>query len=263
MELGYLKYILNDLISRFSHVKSLNNGFLKRELIHLGEMEKKLVKKKILACKYDLGALSVLILLKETGILNVCEFLDNIKDSTELLQIITDIFDDDTCNSAILIEEILAENKYTEEVSEVFKNYVDDVLENSEVIKTEMMIALEENLSKETFSRIVLPKFLNIIMKHPFKKCSSVIDVLNNQKKFNEKFKTMKMLTTVIERLMKLYSDTIFEEMMMMLMKSDDELNWFFALLLINFITDDQQKIIKSKFLLLQISNSFHYYFSF
>ncbi|KAG5680020.1 hypothetical protein PVAND_009553 [Polypedilum vanderplanki] len=265
MELNFLRNILLDLTKRFSQVNLPYKDFLKRELLHLNDYEKCLIKKKIIALNYDIGASSVLNLLKETNVLNCNEYLEKIDDKTELLQIITDILDDPV-NAIALIEEILNEEKYSEQINQYFENYINDVITNQNIIETEMISVLETNLTKKTFSDIVLPIFLEQIFHHVHEKTQNLMEVLGNQKAFNMKFKTFKLLNLIFKSLMKDYEENIINHIIVLWKNHDiHDCNWFFTLMTINYVNagsesyKDLKKLIESEFKKFRTSNDHIY----
>lgn len=245
MELNYLRNIIESLRSRFSQRNLPFSHELKREIIHLNEFEKRMIRNQIISMSWNINSINVISLLMETDVLSINEYLLN-QDQDEIIQIITDILEDSN-NNCNLIEEIISGNKFNEQIDECLKNYVHDVIVNPELIENELISGLEQKLSKASFAKI-LATFLDFLMNHQYEGDStSLIEIVSNQKEWNEKFSKLTVLERILSHLAKNHGDDFVQKIMELMQGEKLEFNWFFMLMLINFIKEECDRYIDLK----------------
>lgn len=235
MDLNYLKNILNNLIKRLQ-CRVLPHEFeLKRQLQYLNENEKKIIGNKLKNCPYDIGAFSVIKILKSANILSICEYLEVVNNEYEQLQIITDLLDD-SINSIDLLAEMLESNKFQSQIEQALKNYVNDLIQHPELIKTEMILSTQKSLPTSVFLNSILKKFLMHIINYGDQSSKDMTEVISNQKEWNDQFKHQALLSSIFQTVVKAHSEFVINEIMPAI---NDKINWFYLVFILNYLDED------------------------
>lgn len=235
MELNYLRYILDNLIKRLHHRNLPNEFDLKRQLYYLDENERKLIKSKIIKQDYDIGTFSVIKILKDENILSFCEYLESVNDEYSVLQIITDLLDDSVRSNLLLIE-VLIDTKFQSSIDQALENYVKDLIEHPELIKTELLQSTYKTVPMNIFQNSILKKFLIHILHREDERCHELSKVISQQMEWNDQYKDYSLLSEIFKTIMPLHSEFIVNEIMPTI---NQKINWFFLLLIMSYLKED------------------------
>jgi hypothetical protein len=236
MDLNYLRNILNNLIKRIQHRNLPNEFDLKRQLHFLDEREKFVIKTKIKNEVYDIGTFSVIKILKNENILGICEYLEAVGDEYEVLQIITDLLDD-SVKSVDLLSEVLTNAKFQSQIDQALNNYVQDLIQHPELIKTELILSTYKALQTNVFHSSILKKFINLLLHYEDERSYELPNVISSQLEWNKKFKDFSLISKIFMTIMPVHSEFIVNEIMPAV---NEKINWFFLLLILNYLKDDQ-----------------------
>lgn len=235
MDFSYLKNILNNLIQRTEYRNLPHVYELKRELHCLNKNEKKIIKNRIKDLQYNIGTFDVIKMLNEENILSISEYLENIKEDFEAMQIITDLFDD-SVNSLDLLTEVLASNKFQEQIDESLKNYVQDLIEHPELIKIELLSSTCESLPKNVFQNSILKKSLQHLTHYKNDTDKDFSHVITQQKEWNVQYGEG-MLANTFKSIIPSHGEFIVNELISII--NQEGINWFYVLMIVNFFNED------------------------
>lgn len=253
MELNYLINIVNDLSNRFENPNVPFEHELRRELLNLGDFEKKIVERKVNSMAYNVGTLHCMKLLK--GITTISEYLTNVTSIQEKLQIITEILDDKQHVDCLI--DIIDSNLFNDLIDLSIKTYVNDLIHQQNIIENEIIMSLQENLPAEAFTTSILTKFLNHLFHMEFKNTDELIDVFSNQKDWNLEYGSFRVLKNVIQNIMPSYNNVIVKEIKS-LIQNDKKVCWFFMLMVIGYIKEEYDGYVELKSKILELITQSH-----
>lgn len=247
MDFAYLKNILNELIKRLEYRNLPHTYELKRELQYLHDNERKLIKNRIKEQQYNIGTFSVIKILGEVNIMSITEYLEGINDDNELMLIINDLFDD-SGNSLELLHEVISNNQFQSQIDESLKNYIQDLIEHPELIKTELIASTSKTLPTSLFQNSILKNCLQHLLNF---KCDFIelAQVITNQNEWNEKFSTEDgLLSKTLKIIMSTHGEFIINEISLAL--NQNGINWYYLLMIISYLDETTPgfSTIKSEF---------------
>lgn len=247
-----LRNILNDIVAS-NEVNGLPYSYqLERELHYLNEMEKRLIRKKVLKLNYDHGTLKQLLMLKRTGIISITDFLTNMKDSEEIRNAMSDILDSDDMRDLLaeLVISSLSNENIKIQLDAAMKMFMNDVIEKPELIKSTFPLSIEKNLSNDRFQSVA-SSCINMILSQPNERPLKLNQVLSIQMRWNTEFKHAKYqsIVTMIDELATRCSKEIAVNILQQLAGDHSSINWFFLLLILGHIREhcDGYNDLKSK----------------
>lgn len=188
---------------------------------------------------YNIGALRVLKLLKDTDILSLTDYLQNTSDDVDVQGIIADIFDCDDQHE--LLADVILSSRSSEVVraqfEECFRQYLQDVIDRPHLIKNEFIVAIEQTLPPEVFNDVIVSKVISGIMAHEHHKDVEISQVISNQKTWNEQFGNdqLKLITQILLRLAVKHSEEIVK-LLLKPLKKNNNVNWFLTMLVMRQI---------------------------
>lgn len=247
MEFNFLKNIITELIKRLEH-RNLPHVFeLKRELHYLNENERKIIRNQMKNQQYNIGTFSVMKILQEDNIMTFCDYLEGIKDDFEVMQIITELFDD-SINSLDLLMDVLASNKFQALIDESLKKYTEDLIQHPELIKVELISSTSQTLPANIFQNSILKKSLFHLVNFNGENTSDLTQVMSQQKELNEQFKSNDKLPLMFKTIMPIHSEFIVNELKAMI-KRKELINWLYVLMILNYMDANCSgyKIIKGE----------------
>ncbi|CRL05622.1 CLUMA_CG018466, isoform A [Clunio marinus] len=263
MEFNYLKNILDDLFVRFESKYSPSSYQLKRQLCVLNRNEKLLIRKKIL--DYNIGALQVLEILCETGILSLTGYLENLPDEAEMQGIIADVLDSD--DMMTLLKEIVISGTKSESINcnfqECLHQYVVDVVLRPELIRNEFITKIESQLPSNIFKEMIAFNFINELLSfHSNDDSHSINDltqIISIQKQWNVEYQEEKfnLLTKILNNLSINHSHDIGEYLLKQLQMKEVN-NWFYMLFLIKHIKEEANLVGEFKKFFKNLLKKFH-----
>lgn len=276
MELNYLRNIVTDLLRRCDTNYCPNPYQLKRQLFVLKDLEKKLIKKKVLGkiesrrniyffaskqfileLDYNVGTLQVLKILKEAGILSITEYLQSLHSDDDVQGIIADVFDSN--DMLDLLTEVILSSRSSQVIGtqfeQCFKQYVNDIISRPELINSEFICKVQLTLPSEAFQELIFQRFIDeLLVRVEDEENDQSVDlttVISSQFLWNNQYKEKKfeLLTKILRQLCKTHSEGAIELILKQL-KSGESINWYFILFLAKHINHhayrfDELKSIK------------------
>lgn len=183
-------------------------------------------------------------LLKETGILCLSEYLCNLDDPVEVQSIIGDLIDSEDMTD--LTAEIVVSSKSSEVIAmhfqECFKQYVADVIDRPELIRSEFVTRTTRHLPVDIHRDCIAVKFIEEILCHNMNKVADLTEVICRQETWNAQFKDkkLKLLSGILQQLSIHHSDATALHLLKQL-QSEQDANWFFLLIIIKHFKEDSR----------------------
>lgn len=235
MEFHHLKSILNDLIIRVNHRNYPHEFELKRELYHLNENERKLLKKRFLQQKFSYGVLRVIKILKDVNIINMCDYLqENLKDAAEIINVLID----QPIENLNLFEEVLSSDMFCSQVFGCIKQYFQELIDHPEWDRIEMISSIYHLTSRDLYQRTILKPCIEFLLKYDVDNKCELTEAISNQKQWNEKtdYKGSKFLE-IFRIILPLHADFVVTELIGAI-ENEDRINWFFVLMIVKLTKD-------------------------
>lgn len=185
-------------------------------------------------------------MLKEVGILNLTDYLENIKNQEEVQGIISDVLDCEDLQLEDLLVEVIS-SKSSEVINlqfhECFHSYVIDIIDRPELIKNEFIPVIEQRLSSEVYQNLLI-RLINELLIHELHKTSDVKQVFTNQKEWNVEFNDHKfnMIARILRKVLLNHSETLIQHLLQKI-HSEANINWFFVLLIIRQLDKKPEKL--------------------
>ena len=208
----------------------------------------------LLEFDYNIGALKVLKLLKDADILNLTEYLGNISNEADVQGIIGDMIDCDDPQMQDLLVEVVMGSKSSEVINlqfkECFRQYVDDVVNRSELIKNEFITTIEQRLPPDIYRDFIILQLVNGLLAIELQNITDIKQVFKCQKEWNCQFSNNKLslLSRILHHIASNHSETL-AKLLINKLQTNADLNYLFALFILNHIDQKSKGMeeLKSK----------------
>jgi hypothetical protein len=190
------------------------------------------------AFSYNVGALTVLKLLKECEVVGISEYLQEKSDEAEVQGIIADLIDLDDAEE--LLADVIKASQSSEVLNshfqECLRQYTFDVLMRPELIQHEFISSVKRLLPEGVFRDLIALRFLEEALNIEYKKVLEISAVISNQKTWNCEFagEKLEVFNKVVNRLAEHNSEMIAKLFLQHLQSPD--INWFIVLIVLRHI---------------------------
>jgi hypothetical protein len=203
------------------------------------KIENELHEKRLVELDYNVGALQVIKILKDCGILSVSEYLHHQTIEEDVQGIIADIIDLDT-SGELLTEVIIATRTsilINTQFHQCFIQYTADVIERPDLIKHEFIASTSSFLSPQDSWELIASRFLTELIEQEVVLNLNLVEVFSNQKSWNEKYteEKFKLVNEILGRISKNHNEEVVKFVVKQF-QTEKNNNWFYLLMIVRLI---------------------------
>lgn len=204
----HLQNIIRDIERRQCFAHHLPH---KSELINslqkLPSLERKYIRQRITKnsqSDWNVGSANIFSILQESKVLDFEEFICTVDDAETIQLILNDVLESNFQLLANLVKHLDHNNansmKVATNLHTAFRRLIEDILHNTDIVKTNHLFELKALLSTESLDAVRLLHF-NIFLEcnNNSSSCISVKNALGQQKQWNESFPAKTMIESLMQ----------------------------------------------------------------